>query len=388
MHARGGRFSDADKAAYAQAEADRARRAHHLAVASAVSQSAPAARDGVMPPAQMTAVDAAAQRKAAFLGNGAMSAADRVVPISGAIATVRIVERDGQQLIAKMYDPTASPSTKQHLDNELALAGRLRHPNIIAPRRAVRLDDGRVELEMEYASGGSLGDYVKRAKYAAGGHRGLAEREAAALLFGLVDAVHYLHGNGVVHGDVKLGNAMIDRAVVRLIDFGTASVIQQAGTSPPPPRLCGTLAYTPPEGLEAFFAPDGASGLAPADGRPGDIWALGVVLVNLLTLGDFPFAGRDEESLRAAISAGAPRLPAGLSESCAELLGSMLARDPRQRATAASVHRHPWLTSVPRVDAADPMVATDISAHLAHLLPPNGAPAGGQLFKGGGARGR
>ena len=113
-----------------------------------------------------------------------------------------------------------------------------------------------------------------------------------------------------------------------------------------------------------------------------------VVLVNLLTLGDFPFAGRDEESLRAAISAGAPRLPAGLSESCAELLGSMLARDPRQRATAASVHRHPWLTSVPRVDAADPMVATDISAHLAHLLPPNGAPAGGQLFKGGGARGR
>ena len=340
-------------------------------------------------PAPMAQWEVAAERKAAFLANGPMRAADRVVPISGALATVRIFERDGQQYVAKTYDPHNNPGVKGHMDNEVALAGRLRHPNIIAPRCAVRLDDGRVELEMEYAGGGSLSDYVKRAKYAAGGHLGMPEQEAAALLLGLVDAISYLHSNGVAHGDVKLGNAMLDRGVVRLIDFGTATLPAQGGApAPSEPPLCGTLAYTAPEALEAFFAAEGAVVRRPADSRPADVWALGVVLVNLLTLGDFPFVGRDEESMRQCISSAPPRLPAGLSDGCADVVGRMLSRDPRERITASALHRHPWIASVPRVDSRDPMVASDVTAMLAHLMPAERgdglrAPAGG-VFKGGG----
>ena len=65
--------------------------------------------------------------------------------------------------------------------------------------------------------------------------------------------------------------------------------------------------------------------------------------------------------------------------------GKML---PRERITASALHRHPWIASVPRVDSRDPMVASDVTAMLAHLMPAERgdglrAPAGG-VFKGGG----
>ena len=88
----------------------------------------------------------------------------------------------------KTYNPQGDPIALRHLHNELGLAGRIRHPNIIGPGTVTKLDGDRVEIEMDHADGGSLASYVKRAKYASRDASALPEAEAAALFVGIVDA--------------------------------------------------------------------------------------------------------------------------------------------------------------------------------------------------------
>jgi len=375
-HARGRRpLSDAERA-NAQ---DQARRQQHLLIAKSVAmqQQQQMAQQQKQPPPQQAALpqegewNDAERRKKDFLAGVADAAPSGRVG-AGAFSVVRIKRGPSGKLMAvKTYDPKGDPIALQHLQNELALAGRIRHPNIIGPGGAVKLGGERVELTMDYADGGSLADYVKRAKYASRDASALPEAEAAALFVGLVDAVQYLTSNEVSHGDIKLGNAMLDGGIVRLIDFGTArhegSRAEREGALAP---LAGTLPYLAPEALPRWSASRQAWLTLSYDGRPADVWSLGVLLYNLLSRGEFPFVGRDEGELRAAISSGRPKLAERLSASARELLESMLQKDPTQRAPIGQVRAHPWVAIAARKAKAssDPMVAIDYSAAFAHLL--------------------
>ena len=195
-------------------------------------------------------------------------------------------------------------------------------------------------------------------RYASRDGSALRSEEAGALFLGLVDAVGYLHANGLCHGDLKLSNVMLDGPILRIIDFGTARGAEPSPTAPPP--LPGTLPYMSPEALDGGFY----------DGRPADVWALGVVLCNLLDRGDFPFGGRGEEGLRASIQSAPPRLPDGVSERLADLIQRMLTKDPAKRISISEVRSHPWIAAAAARgrDSRDPMVAADYSANMHHLL--------------------
>lgn len=353
-------FARGRRATDAQAEEEIARRLHHLQVAAQVtvmpSASAPAAAAA---PAKQPQLEHE-NRKEKFLIGGAAPVSDapsgRVAQL-GAFADVRVEQgRDGKRTVVKTYSPT-NAQVAQHLQNELALAGRLRHPNIIGPDTVSKLDDGRVEIRMEYAAGGSLADYLKRAKYSSRDGRALPGEEAGALFIGLVDAVAYLHSNELAHGDLKLSNAMLDGPIVRLIDFGTCRRAAANSTEPPLP---GTLAYTSPEAV------DGLS----HDGRRADVWALGVSLCNLLMRGDFPFVGRGEDGLIHSIKTARPTLPDGVSEEARDLIERMLAKEPARRISIGEVRGHPWTAACAArgKGSRDPMVATDYSASMRNLL--------------------
>lgn len=111
----------------------------------------------------------------------------------------------------------------------------------------------------------------------------------------------------------------------------------------------------------------------PYDGRKADVWSLGVLLCNLLARGEYPFVGRDEESLRRSISSAPPRLPASVSDACAELLGRMLEKAPARRVAMEDVRRHPWFAAMPVPQSKDPMAAPDLSALMGHLHVAGGA---------------
>ena len=271
------------------------------------------------------------RRKAEFLLKGRVESGAAANVGSGAFAQVQLrTAENGEQVVVKSYEGSEleqNPLALQHMRSELALAWKLSHPNIIAPRSVVRRGDC-VHVEMEYAAGGSLADLLKRAKYNA---VALSDVDARRLFKQLVEGVGYLHGVGVAHGDIKPGNVMLDaRGVARLIDFGTA----QAGVTGLTDEVAaGTLAYMCPEAISG----------GQRDPKAGDVWALGVVLCNLLEQGAFPFEGKDEEALRHNICTAAPRLPAAADAACRALLGGMLNRTVTQRTPVEGVRAHPWL---------------------------------------------
>jgi serine/threonine protein kinase len=140
------------------------------------------------------------------------------------------------------------------LYTEARLAGRLQHDNIIAPRRAVHRD-GRTELEMEYAPGGNLWEYVAKRK-------GLSETQAKRIFAQLVEGVGYLHANDIAHRDIKLENVVMGaNGTAKLCDFGAA----REGAEDLTRSIQGTPAYMAPE----------CHGGAPHRAAPADVWCVG-----------------------------------------------------------------------------------------------------------------
>jgi serine/threonine protein kinase len=141
------------------------------------------------------------------------------------------------------------------------------------------------------------------------------------------NALHELHGRGVVHRDVKPSNLMLDtegRAV--LLDLGVA----RAGEEDPH-DLTRTGAVV---GSPAYMAPEQIRGEHDRIGPGTDIWGLGVCLYEALTL-ERPFAGMHREELFREILIGEPppmlafhpELPAPLRA----IVGKAMHKNPRKR---------------------------------------------------------
>lgn len=101
-----------------------------------------------------------------------------------------------------------------------------------------------------------------------------SEKEAAKIFVPLVQAVDYLHAEGIYHRDLKLSNILVgDQGTVKLIDYGFAENSGQKLK-----EYCGTLSYMAPELITRN----------PYYGKYVDSWALGVILYRIVT-GLFPF---------------------------------------------------------------------------------------------------
>ena len=255
------------------------------------------------------------------LGAGARSAVYRGRDKStGAVVAVKLVPlRHGDA------------GTARHLDLR---ATRLDHPNI-AP--FCESASGRLAYVVtEFVHGADLSAHVRLGQLLPLPAVFHAMRRIAA-------ALHYAHRCGVVHGDVKPANIVVDAAkgTVKLIDFPSCA---DEGAGPP-----GTPAYLSPERLCGMPA-------TPAS----DQFALGVTLYQL-ACGHLPFRGtswpevvhRVVHEPHTDILADAPLLPAGL----AAIVDTALAKNPAQRyrsveALGRAISRlHPDVSGAPRSDA-------------------------------------
>jgi serine/threonine protein kinase len=95
--------------------------------------------------------------------------------------------------------------------------------------------------------------------------------DARRVLDDMASALAFVHGNGIAHNDIKPGNILFSAARgAVLIDFGLSSDSTRASVAAT--QAAGTPWYVPPE-----FMVDSKSGRGP----PGDVWALGVVMLYL-----------------------------------------------------------------------------------------------------------
>lgn len=161
------------------------------------------------------------------------------------------------------------------------------HPNIARVLDAGATDAGRPYFVMELVRGVPITDYCDQAR--------LPLRERLELFLLVCRAVQHAHQKGIIHRDLKPSNILVTtydgHAVPKVIDFGIAKAIGPAGADPTVytgfAQLIGTPAYMSPEQAE-MTAQD-------VDTR-ADVYALGVVLYEVLT-GTTPF---DSETLKRA----------------------------------------------------------------------------------------
>ncbi|MGD9528218.1 serine/threonine-protein kinase [Pseudonocardia sp.] len=234
------------------------------------------------------------------------------------------------------------------LRREGRLLRSLAHPHLVRAYELVRGDSTRPDaLVLEVLSGATLAhlmDELGRLPATDVGHVGRH----------LCSALHYLHGSGYVHLDVKPSNVIADEGRAKLIDLGLA---RRPGRCP-----AGV-------GTRLYMAPEQAVGgeVGPA----ADVWGIGLLLYEAAT-GHHPFLPDDEADLDAdpdasdpstsddplpplQLSRRAPRLRARrrLPRAVAEVIDACLEPDPVRRPTLAELDAAVSLL-VPDEDPADP----------------------------------
>lgn len=208
--------------------------------------------------------------------------------------------------------------------SEATITAALSHPNICRSFGFASTDDGRPFIVMQYCEGTTLKRVLETGPLSVG--------DAVAIAAQVADGVAYLHRRKVVHSDIKPANVMVTPDGVKLIDFGLS-------TAPVSPRRPLPGSATP--GTPAYMAPEQSKGLA-ADAR-SDMWALGVVLFEMLT-GRTPFKGSYAEAMSYAVrhdpvpALRAARAP--IPTALARLVLQLLEKNPEKRyADACSLAR-------------------------------------------------
>jgi serine/threonine protein kinase len=215
-----------------------------------------------------------------------------------------------ERLVAvKVLHPRVSRlrEARQRFGQEARVMAALQHPHVM-PVHDIGEHQGIVFFSMDFAAGGSLAQRL-------GGD--LAQ--PAALVETVARAVHYGHRQGVIHRDLKPSNILFNDVGQPLVsDFGLAVVAPRSEESGGRFELIGTPAYMAPEQL-----PGDAEPVSPAT----DVWALGVILYELLA-GRRPFQGDSLAALQEDVRRGEPPpLPAaGLDAVCRRCLCKVPAR--------------------------------------------------------------
>ncbi|CAL5018974.1 unnamed protein product [Urochloa decumbens] len=201
-------------------------------------------------------------------------------------------------------------------------------------------------LVLEHAPHGSLGDVIRRRR-----GRCLPERAISGVARCVLGGLRHLHRVvGVVHGDVKPSNLLVGRhGEVKITDFGASRHVSTTVRA-----TAGTCAYMSPERLELDPEGFGSGAAAPPSAAAdfaGDVWALGVVLLEC-HVGRYPLVAAGERPDWAALVVavcfgGAPEVPVAATPELRSFVRRCLEKDWRRRATVEELLGHPFVSGSP-----------------------------------------
>lgn len=187
----------------------------------------------------------------------------------GAFGTVYLCRRQSDHKLVIIKQIPVQQMTREERQsalNEAKVLSMLEHPNIIEYYENF-LEDKALMIVMEYAEGGTLFDYLQQR-----GNSLLDEDEVLYLITQILLSLQHVHSKQILHRDLKTQNILMnkDRDVVKTGDFGISKILSSKSKAV---TVVGTPCYISPELCE---------------GKPynqkSDIWAVGCILYELLTL--------------------------------------------------------------------------------------------------------
>lgn len=231
--------------------------------------------------------------------------------------------RQRRTVAVKVFRPASlAPSELDRLLAEARTASRVRHPNIISVHEVGKLPDGRSYVAMDFVDGPSLAQTLES--------RTLGAAEVARIGAKIASALQAAHEQGIVHGDVKPHNILLDdRSEPFVGDFGLAR--EDGEEKKDGVRFRGTPGYCAPEQISS----------APTPSPQSDVFALGATLYHCLTR-KAPFAGDSPLAAAKATLKGRPTRPTKVEPTVPPELEAVimkaLDRDPEKRyANAATL---------------------------------------------------
>lgn len=261
------------------------------------------------------------------IGRGAMGAVfkgrDPLIGRAVAVKTITSGVAQSADLLERFY-------------REARAAGGLQHPNIVTIYELAE-SGGAPFIAMEYLEGESLEKIIARKPV-------LPLATKLGYIVQTCRALDYAHLRGVIHRDVKPANIVVTRdGIVKVVDFGIARLGPSSNTQTG--MLLGTLAYMSPELVRGEHA-----------NARSDIWAMGVVLYELITY-QRPFTGENHAALLLSILQNEPPALRQVVPECPvaleRIISKCLRKDEKERYPSMEAllkdveNLNPFLTGAP-----------------------------------------
>ena len=271
----------------------------------------------------------------------------------------------GKRAAIKVLKPevSKSPIVVERFIQEARAVNQIGHPNIVDIFAFGILPDGRAYHIMDLLEGESLRRRLRKGP--------LHPSEAASVIEEIASALTAAHDKGFVHRDLKPDNVFLVEhegrwPEVKLLDFGLAKLMPEAGTAPFQTKT-GVMLGTP-----EYMSPEQARGIG-VDYRT-DVYALGVLTFEILAgVRPFPSLGDSFATLQAhaeepppSLADLVPTLPVEL----VQLVAAMLAKDPAARPSLAAVR-----TVIKRLRTTQ-LPSRTVAGLEALSLPPQAPPSG------------
>jgi serine/threonine protein kinase len=233
------------------------------------------------------------------------------------------------ELCAKVMDvpPHASEEDRQAVTTEINILQSLNHPHII------RLYDHFVEgnrwyLILELCKGGTISSEMPN-------DRPLPLSRFRFFGRQITSALAHCHRQNIAHRDIKLGNILLDEyGRTKLADFGIALALRNQTELTD--RYAGSVQCESPELLNK----------RPHNPFKADIWALGVVFVQMIT-GSSPWPGDTIGKVKKEITTGAYQLKKKIPDEVSDVIARMLVVDVDARITMDELARLPLFQNAP-----------------------------------------
>ncbi|EPQ03963.1 Serine/threonine-protein kinase PAK 6 [Myotis brandtii] len=191
---------------------------------------------------------------------------------------------------------------------------------------------------MEFLQGGALTDIISQVR--------LNEEQIATVCEAVLQALAYLHAQGVIHRDIKSDSILLTLdGRVKLSDFGFCAQISK--DVPKRKSLVGTPYWMAPEVISrSLYATE------------VDIWSLGIMVIEMVD-GEPPyFSDSPVQAMKRLRDSSPPKLKNShkVSPVLRDFLERMLVRDPQERATAQELLDHPFLLQTGLPECLVPLI--------------------------------